>query len=51
MNFSWLKQFLIGLALFLAGYFSFGGAALFKEKPKAVAVHQSFAIVTAAAHL
>jgi hypothetical protein len=51
MNFSWLKHFLIGLALFLAGYFSFGSVELFKEKPKAVAAHQSFAILTTATHL
>ena len=28
----WWKQFLIGLVLFLAGYFMFGGADLFKKK-------------------
>lgn len=28
----WWKQFLIGLILFLAGYFMFGGADLFKKK-------------------
>ncbi|MFM1806645.1 MAG: hypothetical protein RL212_904 [Pseudomonadota bacterium] len=30
----WLKQLLIGLALFLAGYFMFGGADIGKKEPE-----------------
>ncbi len=30
----WLKQLLIGLALFLAGYFMFGGGDIGKKEPE-----------------
>jgi hypothetical protein len=35
MQSPWWKQLLIGLALFLAGYFMFGGADIGKQKDEA----------------
>jgi hypothetical protein len=45
MQHSWLKQLLIGLALFLAGYFMFGGAQMSQETKDKVSVINSLMIV------
>jgi hypothetical protein len=44
MQNSWLKQLLIGLALFLAGYFMFGGAQISQESKDKVSVTSSLMV-------
>ena len=44
MQHSWLKQLLIGLALFLAGYFMFGGAQMGQETKDKVSAISSLMV-------